>query len=164
MKGKMEKGNTMKKMKNAKRGLLAVATLASTVAASAGSWGSAAEIREGKMLFERNCASCHGAQGSGPGVDWKKKMADGRFPPPPLNGTAHTWHHKPELLARIIREGGKTYGKAFDGWMPSFGEKLSAAQIESVVKYLHSLWPAEIQKRYDKQFQITATSHITHKE
>jgi mono/diheme cytochrome c family protein len=121
----------------------------------ASGWDDPAAIGQGKALFAKNCAVCHGVEGAGkPGVDWRKRLADGTFPPPPLNGTAHTWHHSPKLLDRIITEGGKTYGKAYKGWMPAFGEKLDAAQRLAILKYLHSLWPEEIQQRYDKHFKL----------
>ncbi len=125
------------------------------VGASASGWDDAAAIAKGKKLFAANCAACHGVEGVGPGVDWRKKTADGRFPPPPLNGTAHTWHHQPSLLDRIIAEGGKMYGKSYNGWMPAFGDKLNKEDRSAIIKYLHSLWPEEIQKRYDKHFKLS---------
>ena len=50
----------------------------------------------GGKIFNNNCAVCHGQNASGPKGDWREKLADGSYPPPPLNGTAHTWHHSPK--------------------------------------------------------------------
>ena len=127
------------------------------VVASASGWDDPEAIAKGEELFAKNCASCHGVKAVGPGVDWRKKTADGRFPPPPLNGSAHAWHHDPKLLDRIIAEGGKMYGKSYDGWMPAFGDRLEAADRLAIIKYLHSLWPEKVQKRYDKHFKLFQT-------
>lgn len=43
----------------------------------------------GQVTFEKNCASCHGKSGQGLVKDWKQRQADGKFPAPPVNGTAH---------------------------------------------------------------------------
>lgn len=61
----------------------------------------------------------------------------GRFPPPPLNGTAHTWHHSMELLRRTIREGGIALG----GRMPAFKNTLSSQEIDGVIAWFQAYWP-----------------------
>ena len=118
------------------------------------SWYDKADIAEGKKLFAKNCAVCHGAEGIGPKGDWREKLPNGKMKPPPLNGTAHTWHHKPELLKQIIKTGGETYGENYKGWMPQFKDKLSDKQIDSILKYIHSIWPEKIRNDYDKFFKI----------
>ena len=50
----------------------------------------------GAKIFNNNCLACHGQNASGPKGDWREKLADGSYPPPPLNGSAHTWHHSPK--------------------------------------------------------------------
>ena len=120
-------------------------------ALSAGeSWYDKEDIALGKSLFDKNCVVCHGANATGTVVDWRKKMSNGKLPPPPLNGTAHTWHHKPALLDKIIQEGGETYGDSYKGWMPAFKDKLDAKERLAVLKYIHSLWPKKIQEGYDE--------------
>ena len=120
-------------------------------ALSAGeSWYDKEDIAVGKSLFDKNCVVCHGANASGTVANWRDKMSNGKMPPPPLNGTAHTWHHKPELLDKIIQEGGETYGKSYKGWMPAFKDKLDAKQRLNILKYIHSLWPKKIQQGYDE--------------
>ncbi len=119
-----------------------------------GDWNNPKDLALGERLFAKNCAVCHGTAGAGNGEDWRKKRSDGRLPPPPLNGTAHTWHHDPQLLMTIIAKGGKTYGSTFAGWMPGFADKLSVKERAAILKYIHSLWPKEIRTRYDKHFKI----------
>ena len=63
----------------------------------------------GGKIFNNNCAVCHGQNASGSEGDWREKLADGSYPPPPLNGSAHTWHHSPKQLLWTINNGGTTY-------------------------------------------------------
>jgi len=118
------------------------------------SWFEKEDIALGKKLFDKNCAVCHGENGAGSVKDWKKRLSNGKLPPPPLNGTAHTWHHSPTLLDKIIQEGGNSYGKAYQGWMPSFKDKLNANERLAILKYIHSLWPKKIQQGYDEFFKV----------
>ncbi len=109
----------------------------------AGRWYSHAQVLQGKSLYEQNCASCHLANASGT-VDWKQRNAAGALPPPPLDGTAHAWHHSLTLLDEIIREGGAPW----QGTMPAFKEQLNAEQRRSVIAYLQSLWSEQIYLRW----------------
>ncbi len=106
-------------------------------------------IKFGKITFDKNCVTCHGKDAQGVVKDWKKRQADGRFPAPPLNGTAHTWHHSPKVLLSIIDNGGVRFG----GSMPGFKNKLNAAEKQALLDYIYSLWPKEIQQKYDAKFK-----------
>ena len=64
------------------------------------------DIAIGKDVFEANCVVCHGQEARGLVSNWKVKGADGKYPAPPLNGTAHAWHHSPAQLLKTINEGG----------------------------------------------------------
>ncbi|MGB0712589.1 MAG: thioredoxin fold domain-containing protein, partial [Gammaproteobacteria bacterium] len=64
----------------------------------------------------------------------------GKYPPPPLNGTAHAWHHSLDVLRRQIRLGGVPLG----GAMPPFQDTLSAAQIDAAIAYFQSKWTDEV--------------------
>ncbi len=77
-------------------------------------------IQLGNITFEKNCISCHGKAGQGLVKDWKKTQANGKYPAPPINGTAHAWHHSPKALLTTINNGGIKIG----GWMPGFKDKL----------------------------------------
>lgn len=122
--------------------------------ASINDWFNKKDISQGEELFSKNCAVCHGEEGVGPKDDWRKKLPNGKMKPPPLNGSAHTWHHKPELLLKIIATGGKSYGKGYEGWMPQFKDKLNKKERETILKYIHSLWPKKIQNGYDEFYKI----------
>lgn len=102
----------------------------------------------GKTVFAKNCAVCHGDRGQGLVKNWQQKQPNGYFPPPPLNGTAHTWHHSRKVLLRIVNSGNKRLG----GQMPGFKGQLSEAEKHAVLDYIYSLWPNEIQQKYDAQF------------
>jgi thiol:disulfide interchange protein DsbC len=123
-------------------GLLASLFFASTVQAES-RWYDQATVDQGATLFEQNCASCHGINAEGT-ADWKKTDADGNYPPPPLNGSAHAWHHNKELLTRTILEGGAKLG----GSMPAFAGKLSEQEIEAVIAYFQSKWPDPIYQKW----------------
>jgi len=103
----------------------------------------------GETVFKENCLSCHGEKAKGIAKDWKVRMSNGRYPAPPLNGTAHAWHHSPGLLMKSIDNGGARIG----GWMPPFKDKLSIEEKSSVIKYLFDLWPVEIQEKYKARFR-----------
>jgi len=100
----------------------------------------ARDLTEGKRLFQANCAACHGDMAQGIVVDWRKRDATGNLPPPPLNGTAHAWHHTVPVLYKTIRDGTQQLG----GAMPPMGNTLDREQILLVISWITSLWPDEI--------------------
>ena len=106
-------------------------------------------VLTGEAIYNKNCLGCHGPNGQGLAEDWKVKDANGNYPPPPLNGTAHTWHHSPEQLLYTINKGGVEMG----GQMPAFEDLLSEAEKQSLIDYMYSLWSKEIQTKYDERFK-----------
>ena len=102
-------------------------------------WYGQARIESGEKVYAAHCAECHGARGEAT-PDWRRREPDGSFPPPPLNGSAHTWHHPFEVLARQIKFGAP--GGA--GKMPTFQGKLTDEEIINVIAWVQSLWPDEI--------------------
>jgi len=110
-------------------------------------WYSEQQVADGEKLFRQNCASCHGANAEAT-PNWKETDSNGNYPPPPLNGTAHAWHHDMGVLRRTIREGGARLG----GQMPGFEERLNAAEIDSVIAFFQSKWPDEIYQRWSNRF------------
>jgi len=104
-----------------------------------GRWYTQAQVDRGQQLFLANCASCHGAAAQGV-PDWNKPLANGKYPPPPLNGTAHAWHHPLKGLKKTIEMGGLSLG----GTMPGFGHTLNEADREALVSFFQNKWPQPI--------------------
>lgn len=105
-----------------------------------GRWYSEAQVEQGERLFQHYCAECHGGHAQGLAPDWRVRQADGSYPPPPLNGTAHTWHHPLSVLQRVIQEGGAPY----DGKMPGFKGRLSEAEQLAIIAWFQHFWSDQI--------------------
>lgn len=99
-------------------------------------WYSQAQVATGAQVFANNCAVCHGDSAQGTAEDWRERLDDGSFPPPPLNGSAHAWHHPRSLLIQVINEG----GVAFGGKMPGFEEALSDDEKFAAIAYFQNFW------------------------
>ncbi len=111
-------------------------------------WYSSTQVKQGEQIFKQNCASCHG-QNAEATPNWKQTDANGNYPPPPLNGTAHAWHHDIELLRKTVREGGQRLG----GVMPPFKDKLSTVQIDQAIAYFQSKWPDDLYAKWSGRFE-----------
>ena len=112
---------------------------AKAIQTAANRWYSAAQVKNGYQLYQDNCAVCHKADAAGT-KNWSKPISDGKYPPPPLNGSAHTWHHPLRILRRVIKEGGIKLG----GTMPGFENRLTAQQIDEILAWVQSNWTDEI--------------------
>lgn len=124
-------------------GLLLAIALASQSVVAVERWYTTEQVEQGKPLFAQHCAACHGPRGAST-PDWRKRDADGFYPPPPLNGTAHTWHHPMKVLRRTISLGGKPVG----GRMPHFRDTLSVSEIDAIIAWFQSLWSDDIYQRW----------------
>ena len=96
-------------------------------------------IARGAEIYRQNCATCHGERAQG-AFGWERPGADGKYPPPPLDGSAHAWHHPYAQLKQTIREGTLRLG----GSMPAWKGKLSEADTEAVIAWFQSTWPEPI--------------------
>lgn len=110
-----------------------------------GRWYTAMQVNDGRQLFEKNCAACHGKNAEGT-KEWKKRDAAGNLPPPPLNGSAHAWHHPMDVLIQTITEGGAQW----QGTMPGFNDQLSDEEKKSLIAYFQSLWSKDIYDRWEE--------------
>ena len=104
-----------------------------------GRWYSTEQAKTGLQLYQENCAACHGPEAAST-TAWKTPDANGDYPPPPLNGSAHAWHHPLAVLDRVISEGGKPMG----GVMPAWGEVLNTEQRLAVIAGFQSYWTPQI--------------------
>ena len=107
-----------------------------------------AQLTHGGQLFQQNCAECHGAEAQGT-ANWQQPDADGKYPPPPLNGTAHAWHHSKDVLKDTIKKGTIRIG----GNMPPWQDKLSDKDIEDIIAWFQSKWSDEIYTVWYKSHQ-----------
>lgn len=92
----------------------------------------AEQVARGEQAFQANCATCHGADGSG----------DAPAGVPALDESMHAWHHPDSQIARLIRDGGTQ--------MPAVGPDWSDDDITAVLAYVKQWWTAE-QREYQAQ-------------
>jgi mono/diheme cytochrome c family protein len=116
------------------------------------------KVRRGKTVYQTNCAICHGQNGESK-PDWRKQGSDGKYPPPPLNGSAHTWHHSTDTLSKVIREG----SPPGIGGMPAWGDKLTDEEIDDVIVWITSIWPDEIYNIWYKEIEQKQQKKRQHK-
>jgi len=108
-----------------------------------------AQVARGQAVYKQHCAECHGANGKGLPGDWRVRDADGRYPPPPLDDSAHAWHHPTAVLLQAIREG----SPPGEGNMPAWNGKLSEQAMQDVVVYIKSLWSDQVYRLWLKMEQ-----------
>ena len=108
-----------------------------------GRWYSDAQVARGALLYKTHCAVCHGENAEATNK-WRTVDANGNYPPPPLNGTAHAWHHPRSVLLLTIAQG----GRAFGGVMPAFADVLTEDDALVTIAYFQSHWPDEIYTRW----------------
>jgi mono/diheme cytochrome c family protein len=93
----------------------------------------AAALAEGKALFAKNCASCHGALGKGDG------KGGAMLKPLPADLTDAEWKHGStdgEIFV-MVRDGAK--GTPMRG----FAGRMTSKELWTVVTYVRSLGPAK---------------------
>lgn len=98
-----------------------------------------AAAARGAELYSAHCAACHGARAEG-APNWHKPGPDGKYPAPPLDGSAHDWHHPRAALRYTVKEGTARLG----GNMPAWKDKLSDADIEAIIDWIVTRWPEEV--------------------
>lgn len=113
-------------------------------------------VAQGKSVYDKHCASCHGARLEGQ-PEWRTRKPDGRLPAPPHDETGHTWHHPDALLIDIVKNGlvpGRTAPDGYQSDMPAYAGVISDMEITAVLAYIKSAWPPEaleMQKRMTLQ-------------
>ena len=114
-------------------------------------------IAQGKVVYKDHCASCHGDDLEGE-ENWRQRKANGRLPAPPHDVTGHTWHHPEQALFDLTKFGLAKLlnNNTIETDMPAYEEVLTDQEILSVLSFIKSTWPAEIQRKHDK---ISARQH-----
>lgn len=81
------------------------------------------ELALARQHFQKNCVGCHGEKGEG----GRKEVEGKRFKVPSLR-EGHALEHSDEKFVVQISEG--------DDEMPAFKDKLTAAQINDLVRFI----------------------------
>lgn len=92
-------------------------------------------INAGKVIFDDNCAACHGENGIGEAPDEPDAKDEFGFLAPALNDSAHAWHHPDAQLLETIRDGSPRNER-----MIAWKNELSDAEIKDAISYIKSLW------------------------
>ncbi len=109
--------------------------------------GVAAQLALGKLVYDAECAACHGADLEGQ-PDWRRRLPSGELPAPPHDASGHTWHHPDAWLFDITKFGTLRFAPpGYKSTMKGFAEELSDAEITAVLAYIKASWPPEIRAR-----------------
>jgi len=107
-------------------------------------------ISLGKIVYNNNCASCHGINLEGQ-KDWMSRLPNGLMPAPPHNETGHTWHHSDKYLFMITKYGiEEIIGQKYPNNMPAYKDILTDNEVIAVLSYIKSTWPNKIKKIHDQ--------------
>lgn len=107
-----------------------------------------AQIMRGEVVYATHCVGCHGPNGEAT-PDWRKPNSDGKYPPPPLDSSAHAWHHSTNVLKKTILKGTPPE----IGSMPAWEDILTEQQVDDVIVWIKSLWSDEIYDIWYKNFE-----------
>ncbi len=92
--------------------------------------------QRGKALYQEKCQSCHGVEGVGESYSVQSLQDKGYIMAPPLDDSAHAWHHTDEALVKIILESTPRPSR-----MPAWGKQgLTEEDAKALVAYIKSLW------------------------
>ena len=107
-------------------------------------------IENGKQIYAKNCASCHGVNLEGQ-KNWMSRLPDGLMPAPPHDETGHTWHHPDRYLFMVTKYGIEEFiGENYPNNMPAYKDILSDKEIIAVLSYIKSTWPSKIKEIHNK--------------
>jgi mono/diheme cytochrome c family protein len=98
------------------------------------------DLAMGARLYTEACASCHGTELEGQ-PDWMRPLPSGRMPAPPHDASGHTWHHRDDVLFRLVKEGvTAVVGGGYASDMPGFAGVLSDEEIRAILAFIKSTW------------------------
>ena len=105
------------------------------------------QLAVGQKIYIQHCSACHGAKLEGQ-PNWRQRLPNGRLPAPPHDDSGHTWHHPPEVLVAIVKNGlVPPYAPPdYQSDMPAFAATLTDAEIAAVLAYIESHWSADVRK------------------
>jgi mono/diheme cytochrome c family protein len=91
-----------------------------------------ATVTEGKAVYRRWCAGCHGRRLQGQPLWQLEDHFTGRRAPA-HDQTGHTWGHSDDALFAMVREGLR--------YMPAFDGVITDVQITASIAYIKASWP-----------------------
>lgn len=103
------------------------------------------QVAFGSRVYGRICANCHGTGLDGQ-LGWQEPMKDGTRLAPAHNTEGETWRLSDEALFDVVKFGGDYLNP--DGGtsrMPAFEQKLTDGEIWSVIAFIKSSWPTDLQ-------------------
>lgn len=105
-----------------------------------------AALAQGATLYQQHCAQCHGPEAQGH-PDWNTPSHGSFAAAPPLDGTGNDGGRSKQQLVATIQQGVSRNGVPV---MPAWQGRLEDEDVESVLQWLQSLWPAEVYARWHK--------------
>lgn len=106
-----------------------------------------ARIERGAVIYNAECASCHGIDGQGQ-PNWMVPNADGSYNAPPHDPSGHTWHHPDQLLISIILDG----SDFAQSQMPVYRGSFTEEDAVDVLEYIKTWWEPE---QRELQWRVT---------
>jgi S-disulfanyl-L-cysteine oxidoreductase SoxD len=101
----------------------------------------AATVADGRQLYLRRCASCHGQRLQGQLLWEVRDQFFGRRAPP-HDPSGHTWQHSDEELFQVTKFGRfSATPPELKSYMPAYASNLSDDQILSIIAYIKATWP-----------------------
>lgn len=103
------------------------------------------QIVQGREVYVRVCAQCHGENAEGYANELQS---------PALNQSEHAYEHPDQQIHDWIVNGKLGLGRQ----MPPFGEQLTDNEVHAVIAYLHTLWtPSQLEIQQDITSRWPAT-------
>lgn len=114
-------------------------------------------VAKGKVVYDENCASCHGENLEGQ-PNWRRRDEEGFLPAPPHDQTGHTWHHTDDVLFNITKLGTAKFinDSSYKTTMQSYDGILTDDEIVAALSYIKSTWPENIRRRHDEMNAMNA--------
>jgi mono/diheme cytochrome c family protein len=110
-------------------------------------------IERGKVVYDQQCARCHGDHLQGE-PDWQRRKPNAELPAPPHDATGHTWHHSDKQLFDMTKNGTVAIlPPGYKTGMPAYKDQLSDADIWAVLSYIESTWPPNIRAKQQRMNQ-----------